>query len=132
MKINTIKATNTELTSAIAGYVEKKLSSLEKVIDKNDESAMVSVEVGVKTKHHQQGDIFFAEINLHVSGGDFYAMAEGSDLYSAVDEVKDEIIREINSHRSRRRKFLRRGQAMVKNIMKGVGEQFGKIKRFRK
>lgn len=132
MKINTIKATNTELTRAIAEYVEKKISSLEKVVDKNDESAVVSVEIGVKTKHHQQGDIFFAEINLHVSGGDFYAMSESSDLYSAIDEVKDEIIREINSHRSKRRKFLRRGQAMVKNIMRGVGEQFGKIRKFRK
>jgi putative sigma-54 modulation protein len=132
MKINTIKATNTDLTPAIAEYVQKKLSSLDKVIDKNDESATVSIEVGLKTKHHQQGDIFFAEVNLHVSGGDFYAMAEGSDLYSAIDEVKDEIIREVNSYRSKRRKFLRRGQAIVKNLMKGVGEQFGKIKRFRK
>ena len=114
MKINTIKATNTALTPSIAEYVQKKLSGLDKVID------------------HQQGDIFFAEVKLHVSGGDFYAMAEGSDLYSAIDEVKDEIISEVNSHRSRRRKFLRHGQAMVKNIMKGIGEQFGKIKRFRK
>ena len=132
MKINTIKATNTALTPSIAEYVQKKLSGLDKVIDKNDESAIASVEVGVKTKHHQHGDIFFAEVKLHVSGGDFYAMAEGSDLYSAIDEVKDEIISEVNSHRSRRRKFLRHGQAMVKNIMKGIWEQFGKIKRFRK
>lgn len=132
MKINTIKATNTDLTPAIAEYVQKKLSSLEKVVDKNDESAVVSVEVGVKTKHHQQGDIFFAEINLHVAGGDFYAVAEESDLYSAIDAVKDEIISEVNSYRSRRRKLLRRGQALVKDVMRGFGEQFGKIKRFRK
>jgi putative sigma-54 modulation protein len=132
MKINTIKATNTDLTPAIAEHVRKKLVSLEKVVDKDDESASVSIEVGVKTKHHQQGDIFFAEINMHVAGGDFFAAAEGSDLYSAVDEVKDEIIRELNSHKSRRRKFMRRGQAMVKNMMRGFGEQFDKIKRFRK
>lgn len=118
MRIN-IKATNLELTTAISDYAEKKVSGLVKFINKNDESAVANVEVGKSTKHHHSGDIFRAEINLHIAGKDLRAVAEKDNLYSAIDEVKDEMVREITSHKSRQRTLLRRGGAKIKAFIRG-------------
>ena len=118
MRIN-IKATSLELTTAISNYAEKKVSALEKFINKNDESAVANVEVGKSTKHHHSGDIFRAEINLHIAGKDLRAVAEKDNLYSAIDEVKDEMVREITSHKARLRTLLRRGGAKIKDFIRG-------------
>lgn len=118
MRIN-IKATNLELTAAISDYTKKRVSSLEKFINKNDESAMASVEVGKSTKHHQSGDIFRAEINLHIAGKDLRAVAEKDNLYAAIDEAKDEMVREITSHKAKQRTLLRRGGAKIKDFIRG-------------
>ncbi len=118
MRIN-IKATNLELTNAISDYVEKRVASLEKFVDKNDESAIAQVEVGKSTKHHQSGDIFRAEINLHIAGKDLRAVAEKDNLYSAIDEAKDEMTREITSHKDRKRTLIRRGGARIKDFLRG-------------
>lgn len=118
MRIN-IKATNLELTAAISDYAEKRVSSLEKFINKNDESAMANVEVGKSTKHHQSGDIFRAEINLHIAGKNLRAVVEKDNLYAAIDEAKDEMVREITSHKAKQRTLLRRGGAKIKDFIRG-------------
>lgn len=118
MRIN-IKATNLELTSAISDYLRKRVDALDKFVDKNDESAMADVEVGKSTKHHQSGDIFRAEINLHVSGKNLRAVAEKDNLYAAIDQAKDEMVREITSHKAKQRTLLRRGGAKIKDFIRG-------------
>lgn len=118
MRIN-IKATNLELTQAISDYLEKRISTLDKFVNKNDESAMADVEVGKSTKHHQSGDIFRAEINLHVAGKNLRAVSEKDNLYAAIDEAKDEMAREITSHKAKQRTLLRRGGAKIKDFLRG-------------
>ncbi len=131
MRITNIKASQMELTPAIADYVNKRVGMLEKIVSPDDTSAYASVEVGKSTKHHSQGDYFFAEINVHIAGKDFRAVAEKDDLYAAIDEVKDEIIREITGYKNKRRTLVRRGGAVIKNVLKGIGGIGGRIKSFR-
>src|SRR5687768_17446198 len=94
-----LKATGIELTPAIRSYAENKVSMLEKLIDKNDTSAQADVELGQTTHHHQSGIIFFAEINLHVSDIHLRAVSEKDNLYAAIDEVKDEMIRQLQEEK---------------------------------
>ena len=70
MDIN-VKATNIKLTPDISDYIDKRFNSFEKFIASKDTSVLLNVEVGKTTGHHQSGDIFRAEINLHISGNDF-------------------------------------------------------------
>ena len=70
MKTN-VKATQMELTSAISDYLSKRLSALDKFVDPTDDSAMCYVEVGKVSHHHKSGDVFRAEINLHLGGKSF-------------------------------------------------------------
>lgn len=117
MKIN-IKATNIELTPAISEYVNKKISVLEKYIERGRE-VVAEVEVGRSTKHHKTGDIFRAE--AHISGGglDLYVASEQSDLYAAIDVVKDELSEALTHQKGKREALTRRGARLVKNMIKG-------------
>ena len=115
MNIN-IKATNIELTDAIREYVNKRVSSLEKLIK---DGAIISVEVGRTTNHHNKGDIFKAEINIKNDGEVFYADVEREDLYSAIDEVKEEISRKLKRNKGRTTTLYRRGAKSVKKMLKG-------------
>lgn len=117
MKIN-IKATNIVLTPAITAYVEKKLSVIEKFLG-NNSGAVALVEVGKSTQHHQSGDIFKAEVHVRGGGADHYAVSEKSDLYAAIDMVKDELSRTMSAEKGKRFALARRGARAVKNMMKG-------------
>jgi putative sigma-54 modulation protein len=117
MKIN-IKATGIELTPAIAEYVNKKVSSLEKYI--NNEDVVAQVEVGKSTKHHKSGEVFKAEVHIIGGGLDLYTVAEQADLYAAIDVVKDEIVAKLMHHKGKRFALARRGAQAIKNMMKGL------------
>jgi putative sigma-54 modulation protein len=118
MKIN-IKATGIELNPAISEYVEKKVSSLEKYFADSPD-ALAQVEVGRTTQHHRSGEIFKAEVHITGSGFDLYAVSESTDLYAAIDEVKDELGRELTHVKGKRFARTRRGARYVKNMLKGL------------
>jgi len=115
----TIKATNTTLTPSIDEYVRKRVGTFDKLIDSEDTSARVAVEVGKDTEHHKSGDIFFAEINLHIAGRDFRTRRDGSDIYSAIDIAKDEIMDAVRGYKGRQATMLRRGGQAIKNMIRG-------------
>jgi len=116
-----IKATNTELTPAISSYVEGKVKDLGKFITvKDPESVLANIEIGVNTKHHQSGKIFRSEINLHIGGEYLRAVSEQEDLYVAIDDMKNDIVREITSHNKKKRDLFRKGGAAIKNLLKGL------------
>lgn len=75
-----------ELTPAIKGYVEEKMSSLEKYADTIQH---MDVEVGMTTHHHQKGDIFMCKAVVQVEGEVLRLEREADDLYKAIDEAKD-------------------------------------------
>lgn len=117
MKIN-IKATGIELTPAISSYVEKKISTIEKYVDKSA-NAVAQVEVGKSTQHHKSGDVFRAEAHIIGAGLDLYAVREESDLYAAIDLVKDEIVQNALQSKGKNETLTRKGARMFKNMIKG-------------
>ncbi|MFA6405054.1 MAG: ribosome-associated translation inhibitor RaiA [Candidatus Paceibacterota bacterium] len=118
MNIN-IKTTNVTLTSAISDYVEKRLKKISKLLN-HDGSAQCDVELAKTTEHHQKGEIFKAEIHIVGIGKNIYASSDNIDLYSAIDSVRDEILRELKSNKEKRLSFVRRGGAQVKAMIKGL------------
>ncbi len=115
-----IRSKNLEITPAIDDYVTKKIRTLEKFLDSQKE-ILCEVEIGKTTNHHKSGDIFRAEVNITEPGSkQFYAVAEESDLYAAIDVVRDEAEREIVSFKRKYKTLFRRGAARVKNLLKMV------------
>ncbi len=114
-----IKTVNIELSSTISAYVEEKIKSVEKfAIVHDDEEIIVEVEVGTTTKHHNGSDIFRAEVGMTVRGKHFRAVSEKSDIYSAIDDVRNELVRELNAYKGRERTMMRRGAGMIKNLLR--------------
>src|SRR3989344_629442 len=91
-----------ELTPSIKDHVEDKISSLEDRLDpKHAELAEARVEVGKTTKHHQKGEVLYAEVNLKIGGSLFRATATHEDLYAAVNEVHADLERQLTKHKTK-------------------------------
>jgi ribosomal subunit interface protein len=118
MKTNT-KVTNISSSPAISQYLDKRLSKIEKLIG-NDSTVICSVELAKTTSHHNKGDIFKAEIHIVGAGKDVYATSDKTDLYSAIDDVCDEIKNQLKSTKEKNISLMRRSGARVKNMVKGL------------
>ena len=130
MNIQT-KATNIEITPSISDYVERKIKMLDKFFA-NTENVLVNIEIGKTTFHHKSGDVFRAEIKINANGKEYYADVESSDLYAAIDMVKDEMAYSLSSKNKRALHMFRKGGAYIKNMMKGAFDRGTKSwKRFR-
>ena len=100
-----------ELTPRIKEHVETKIGGLSHLLDpKHEALAEVRVEVGKSTKHHNKGEVFYAEANLKMGKEFFRATANHEDLHAAVNDVRDELERQIHKHKTKHepsRKTLR-------------------------
>ena len=123
MNIN-IKATNIELTDSIRDYLDKKMAQVEKFIKAPDTEPIADIEIGKTTNGKNSAeDLFKAEINLQI-GGDLYRYnAEEAELYTAIDKMKDQIIREIRKEKEKKRDFFRRGALRMKEMIRGFGRK---------
>lgn len=89
-----IQAMGIELTAAIAAQVEKKMQALVKYL--HADVVDVDVEVGKTTGHHNKGQIFFCEAHIRAPGiAVIRTREEDEDLYAAIDEVHDELQRQL-------------------------------------
>lgn len=117
-----IKATNMELTSAVSDYVNKKIESIDKFVSEYQD-VNIYVEVGKTTNHHKQGDHFKAEFNVDIDGEKFFTDSEKSDLYKAIDDAKDQLIKIIKNGKKRKSTLFKRGAMSVKKMIKGVSSR---------
>jgi putative sigma-54 modulation protein len=112
-----IKSTNIELTPALKDYTEKRIGTIKKY---TGESTNASIEIGKTTAHHKHGDIFRAEANVITSlGKQFRAVSEKPDLYEAIDDVRNEIVREISSAKGKSEAMWKKGARKFKNMLRG-------------
>lgn len=119
MTIN-LKGTNISLTPEIRTYLERRLESVKKFFPDEGGSFIADIELGKISAHHQTGDIYRAEINIHIKKRSFRAVSERPDLYSAIDDVKDEMFRELSSNKEKRISIMRRGGQKIKAILRGL------------
>ncbi|MEI6288034.1 MAG: ribosome-associated translation inhibitor RaiA [bacterium] len=98
MEIN-IKATNAKLSPEAHEVINEKIMGLTKYCD-----CIISadVEVGITTFHHQKGDIYRAEINLHVPGKILRATAETENISKSMNEVRDKLKGELIKYKEKR------------------------------
>lgn len=114
-----ITVKNIELTSALQTYVEEKIQNVEKfAVVHEEENPLVDVTIGKSTNHHRSGDVFAAEATMRVRGKTFRAASTKEDLYAAIDDLREELVRELTSHKGKERALFRRGAQMVKNLIR--------------
>jgi len=114
----TIKATGIKLTDDVRDYLNKKLLTLEKYINLEDPSVLTSVELGRSTKHHQSGDIFYAEISIYRGKEMWRSVANDLSLNAAIDSMHDEIARVVTEGKGKKLSLARRGGLAAKELMR--------------
>jgi len=109
------KSKNFELTSSIEDYVRKKIETLGKFLKNfNQEIIKFEVEVGRTTHHHKSGDIFRAEINLSLGGRLLRVESEREDLFTAIDETRDDLEQELKKFKTKKGAIFIRGARSIK------------------
>ncbi|MEI8337610.1 MAG: ribosome-associated translation inhibitor RaiA [bacterium] len=118
-----ITTSGIELTEKIGEYLDKRISSISKFIPE-EEVAQMNIKIGKTTNHHQNGDIFRAELDLYHNKAYFRAEAETGDLLSSIDIAKDELIDEISKAKNKHMRLFRKGHQKIKSIIKRLGRGF--------
>lgn len=117
MKI-TIKGTNLKLSDSLYWYIDKKINELEKFIEGVGQEPKKGglppvqcwVEVGKTTGHHRSGNIYRAEVQIKLPGSEgVRAESVQPDLYLAIDQIKDEIQRQLKRYKSKQAAKHERG-----------------------
>ena len=123
-----IKATNIRLTSSIRDYINKKIGNLQRFLRNFDKEAIeISIEVGKPSQHHRHGSVFYAEANIKIPGKLFRAQAKTDDIYASIDQIKDELQREIKRFKEKKLTKNRRKERSFKKT-----RALSPLSRFRK
>lgn len=114
-----IKGTNLELHNDLKEYAEEKIGGLKKFmedIDLGGNRVVARIELAKTTQHHQQGDIYRAEVNLELPRKMLRSVVETDDIYKSIDDVKDELRIMINEYKAEKVDASRRGRRFIKDL----------------
>lgn len=120
-----VKATDYELTADTRSYLDERIQSVAKLLGNDADLARVEVEVGRAAGGQRHGDnLFFAEFDVSIPGdGRVHATNNASTINAAIDDVKEEILRQLRKRKTVHQRVIRKGGAMLKNIMRFGGQE---------
>lgn len=121
MNIN-YKTKNLVLDEEIKNYLEDKIGSLiEKYLLKLDEKENIQIDCEVSREtHHQKGNIYYVEVNMELPGRIIRAAKYHSDIRSGIDEVENDLKRQIKKYREINRAKTRKDWLKLKNFIRGI------------
>ena len=94
-----IKAENLNLDDKLKDYAKEKVHSLTKYL--GDISVIdAKVKLSTTSKHHQKGDIYECEIALALPHETLRVSKTTSDIFKAIDKVKDHLARSIEKYKA--------------------------------
>lgn len=99
-----IKTKNLKLTKILEKYINGKINSLERfLLLKEEENFLVRarVEIEKTALHHKKGPFFRAECQMQIPAKSIRAESVSENLYLAINEVKDELQREIKKYKNK-------------------------------
>ncbi len=114
------KATDYELTSEVASYIEEKLAPIEKLLGQDAETTRCEVEVGRDAGNQRHGDnMYFAEINIVSPGSEIIrATNRAQSVNAAIDDAQAEVMRQMRREKQVHVRFLRKSGAIAKRLMR--------------
>ncbi|MDP4020936.1 MAG: ribosome-associated translation inhibitor RaiA [Candidatus Adlerbacteria bacterium] len=116
-----IKGTGLSVTDELRTYVEKGLAGAEKFLA-GDSTAHANVEL--EYSHLRDGGKYRAEFTLS-SGANVYRAEEwGSTLHEAIDLASGQLAKEIRRTKKRHLALVRRGGAIIKDVIRGLRDRF--------
>ena len=115
-----IKATDYELTPEARAYLDQRIDSLAKLFTGFEDVARIEVEIGRDAGRPRHGaNIWFAEMQVIVPGQErVYARNNSESVNGAIDDVKEEVERQLRRERKIHIRLYRKGGALAKRLMR--------------
>lgn len=114
----TITGDAVNLSGATREYIEKRFSGFERFLD-DDSAHELSVTVQ-KATAYTRDDSFTVEARFQIHERDFFVTATAGDVVTAIDNAKEELMREVTTSNAKRRTLFHRGARKLKSMMKGL------------
>ncbi len=116
-----IRATNIDLTQDIKGYVNEKMDSLDKFFNNIISS---KVEIGMNSRHHQKGKIFFCEANVRVPNNLIRVKKTSESLLKAIDKTKDHLRVILKRHKEKiKGRPMKDNAEFQKEVMQNIEDE---------
>src|SRR3989344_8810075 len=115
-----IKATDYQMTPAGRDYLDQRIVSLEKLLAGFEDTARIEVELGRDAGRPRHGaNVWFAEIRIVCPGqSPVYARNNSESVNGAIDDVKEEVERQLRRERKLHIRVLRKSGAFAKRLMR--------------
>lgn len=115
-----IKTTEYELTSEARSYLDNRIASLETFLGRDANVARCEVELGRAAGGQRHGaNMWFAEIRILIPGmSALYAHNNASSVNAAIDDVKEEVERQLRQEKKLHIRVLRKTGAAIKQWMR--------------
>lgn len=100
MNINILKK-QIALSAEEEEFIEKKIRSLERFIKRFEEKGemLLDIELSKTSQHHRKGEVYYAEVTMHLPKKTLRAEHFDTSIETAVDGVKDKLKSEILRYR---------------------------------
>lgn len=112
----TIKTSGTTVSDEQKSLLEQKLTSLNKYL--GQETDITCEAEFEKVAARENGPIFRVEVNLMVAGKMHRAEATMESFAQAIDEVRDELDKELRRKHKKQNTLLRKGGRKLKQLMR--------------
>ena len=97
-----VRAVNFKMTDPISQHINGKSIDLERFLKRFDtKAAELRVEVGLPSRHHRSGEIFYAEINLKLPGKLLRAEEKHFELSAALNTAFKDIETQVRKFRGK-------------------------------
>lgn len=104
-----IKATDYQMTPETAKYLDSRLATLDKLVDPKDESAICEVEIGRDAGKKQHSEhLWYVEIRVVAARTNVYAKNRASSVHAAIDDVKEEVERQLRQSKGKKSALAKR------------------------
>lgn len=114
-----IKGTNYDVTPDVERYLNERLSTLAKLLGEHADISRCEVELVRDAGRPRHGtNVWAAEVHLVYPGGSVYAKNNSESINGAIDDVKEEIERQLRREKNLHIRFLRKGGALLKRLMR--------------
>jgi ribosomal subunit interface protein len=118
-----VKGTNYSIPPEVESYLYERLNPLTKLLGEHADVARCEVELAKDAGRPRHGaNIWVAEIHLVYPGGSVYARNNSESINGAIDDVKEEVERQLRREKRLHVRILRKGGAMLKRLMRS-GEE---------
>lgn len=112
----TITGDNIPVTDKVRAHIEKRFKGFVRFMDeKTGHEIFVTL---TKTTAYQREDSVRVEVKLKINTQDFFASAEAGDSMAAIDQAKEELMREVTHSKAKRLTLFHRGARKMKALMK--------------